>query len=581
MHVVATAGHVDHGKSTLVKALTGTDPDRLADERRRGLSIELGYCWTELAGVGEVAFVDVPGHERFITTTLSGVGPVPVAMLVVAADDPWMPQAAEHLKALNALGVAHGLLVVTRADLADPEPILARARDELADTTLADAPSAVVSGRTGAGLDELRSVLIDVLRGVPAPDPDADVRLWIDRRFHVHGAGTIVTGTLAAGTIAVGDNLAIGDDLVRVRALESLGRARDRVTGVARVALNLAGHTPDSVRRGCALVTPDAFLTTSVADVRLTGDGRLPERPVLHIGSAHTSTHTRPLGDGFARLRLDQPLPLRVHDRAILRDPGNREIWGVELLDPAPSPLGRRGSATERARTLRTYDGSLATELRLRGIVRSELLRRLGVPCDPVPMGAISTGGWLIGPDDATALRTRLAALVAERSTPLEPGVSIAAVAHALGLPDPELVGALVAAPLRLDRGRVVDDREEQLAPELTGPLSALRSALEDEPFAAPDADTLRRIGLDARSIAALHRDGHVLRLADGVVLLPGADDLAAKRLAELPQPFTVSAARRTLETSRRVALPLLAYLDATGRTLRLPDDTRQVRPDA
>ena len=581
MQVVATAGHVDHGKSTLVKALTGTDPDRLADERRRGLSIELGYCWTELAGAGDVAFVDVPGHQRFITTMLSGVGPVPVAMLVVAADDPWMPQAAEHLRALDALGVAHGVLVVTRADLADPEPIRARARAELARTSLANAPSVVVSGRTGAGLDELRVVLAEVLRDVPVPDPHSDVRLWIDRRFHVHGAGTIVTGTLAAGTISVGDRLASGDDVVRVRGLESLGRQRDRVTGVARVALDLGGRSPDTVRRGSALVTPDAFLATSLVDVRLTGDGRIPEQPVLHIGAAHTRTHARPLGDdGFARLRLDRPLPLRVHDRAILRDPGNRAIWGIEVLDPAAPSLIRRGWATRRARALRTYDGSVDAELRLRGIVRSEQLRRLGVPRDPLPAGTVSSAGWLIGPDDAADLHTRLAALVAERSTPLEPGVSIAAAAHALGLPDPDLVGALVTEPLRLDRGRVVET-SRGLSPELAVPLAALRSALEDAPFAAPDADTLRRIGLDARTIAALNRDGHVVRLADGVVLLPDAENLAIKRLSELPQPFTVSAARRALETSRRVALPLLAHLDATGRTLRRPDDTRQVRPDA
>ena len=137
MSVIATAGHVDHGKSTLVRALTGSDPDRLEEERRRGLSIQLGYCWTSLPGVGDVAFVDVPGHERFITTALAGVGPVPAAMLVVAADDPWMPQAAEHLAALDALGVAHGVLVVTRADLAEPAPMLARGRSELAATTLA------------------------------------------------------------------------------------------------------------------------------------------------------------------------------------------------------------------------------------------------------------------------------------------------------------------------------------------------------------------------------------------------------------------------------------------------------------
>ena len=201
MYVVATAGHVDHGKSTLVRALTGTDPDRLEEEKRRGLSIRLGYCWTHLDGAGDVAFVDVPGHERFLTTTLAGVGPVPVALFVVAADDPWMPQAAEHLAALDALGVRHGLLVVTRSDLTDPAPALARARGELSRTSLADIPGVVCSGRTGAGLGDLRAALASVLREVPPPDPTADVRLWVDREFHVRGTGTVVTGTLPAGTL--------------------------------------------------------------------------------------------------------------------------------------------------------------------------------------------------------------------------------------------------------------------------------------------------------------------------------------------------------------------------------------------
>src|SRR3954469_19127417 len=178
MYVVATAGHVDHGKSTLVQALTGQDPDRLEEEHRRGLSIELGYVWTRFEELGDIAFVDVPGHQRFITTTLAGVGPVPVVMFVVAADDPWMPQAAEHLSALDALGVGHGVLVVTRADLADPALALARARAELAHTSLARVPDVVVSARTGAGLDDLRRLLAVELGGLALPDPADDVRLW-------------------------------------------------------------------------------------------------------------------------------------------------------------------------------------------------------------------------------------------------------------------------------------------------------------------------------------------------------------------------------------------------------------------
>ena len=193
MHVVATAGHVDHGKSTLVEALTGANPDRLAEERRRGLTIELGYCWTSWPEVGEVAFVDVPGHERFLTTMLSGVGPVPAALFVVAADDPWMPQAAEHLAALDALGVRHAVVAVTRADLADPGPAAARAAAEVARTSLAGAPVIAVSAHTGTGLDDLRAALGPDHQGLPPA---------LRRRLAVHEAGhAVVVAALDLGRV--------------------------------------------------------------------------------------------------------------------------------------------------------------------------------------------------------------------------------------------------------------------------------------------------------------------------------------------------------------------------------------------
>jgi selenocysteine-specific elongation factor len=578
MHVVATAGHVDHGKSTLVRALTGTDPDRLEEERRRGLSIELGYAWTDLPGVGEVAFVDVPGHQRFLATTLAGVGPVPVAMLVVAADDPWMPQAAEHLAALDALGVRHGLVVVTRSDLADPAPALARARAEVDRTGLAGAPAVAVSGRTGTGLDELRRVLAGVLAGVPTPDPAADVRLWVDRRFHIRGAGTVVTGTLPAGSIAVGDTLALQDGTrVRVRGLEALGVARPGISGVARVALDLGGHAPAAIARGTALLTPDAYLPAVAVDVRLDGEGRVPERPVLHLGSALVGVHVRPLGKDFYRLTLAEPLPLRVGDRALLRDPGSRTLWGATVLDPQPPALGRRGAAAARAAALTDLESGAADELRLRGVVRRDLLRRIGArigaASGDAPAGALAAGDWLVSAERAAELRSALTALAEQAGVH---GITPAAAAHALALPDPAIVTALIAAPLQASDGRI-----RVGAPALPEPLAAalagLRAHLAGQPFAAPTAEELGRLGLDAAAVAVLHRDGHVLRIAPGIVLLPDAAAEAVRRLAVLPQPFTTSAARQALGTSRRVVLPLLAHLDATGATVRLPDDTRRL----
>ena len=574
MHVVATAGHVDHGKSALAEALTGTDPDRLEEEHRRGLSIQLGYCWTTLEPVGEVAFVDVPGHERFITTMLSGIGPVPAVLFVVAADDPWMPQAAEHLAALDALGVSRGLLVVTRSDLADPAPATARARHELAGTSLADVASVAVSARTGAGLDELRTLLADLLRAGDPPDSDADVRLWVDRRFHVRGAGTVVTGTLPAGTLRVGQTLTCDGRVIRVRGIETLGRTEQTVSGVARVALNLGGPVPASLAAGSALVTPDAFEPSAVLDVRLTVAGRLPERPMLHVGSAAVAVRTRRLDDRHVRLTVAGPLPLRIGDRVLLRDPGSRTVWGADVLDPAPPDLRRRGAPALRAEELTVADGSVADELARRAVVRRGLLVRLGVDVHDLPPGTVEGEGWLVSPGRAGSLREQLTSMVSEAGPG---GVPTAALARALDLPDERLVSPLVTPPLHVTDGWV--RTEVDLPPEAQRTLDALSARLADAPFAAPDAELLRSLPGGARSLTDLVRAGLLVRVADGVYLLPGADDLAVDRLHVLPQPFTVSQARTALATSRRVVLPLLARLDRAGRTVRLPDDTRRLRP--
>lgn len=570
MHVVATAGHVDHGKSTLVRALTGQDPDRLAEEHRRGLSIELGYCWTAWDGVGDVAFVDVPGHERFLSTTLAGLGPVPVAMLVVAADDPWMPQAAEHLAALDAFAVEHGVVAVTRSDLADPAPALARATAEVARTSLAGAPGVVVSGRTGAGLDDLRRALADVLRSVH-PDPAADVRLWVDRVFPVVGAGTVVTGTLPAGTITLGDHLLCGGDPVRVRGIESLGRERDTVTGPARVALRLGRQAPPTLRRGSALVGREAFERVTEVDVHLGGNGLLPERPLLHAGSARVAVRARPLGEHHARLRLDLPLPLRHGDRVVLRDPGSRALWGADVLDAAPPALTRRGDARSRAAVLDHWNGDMTGEVARRGAVRHSLLRRLGVPTTSTPQGTIRLGDWLVSEAQADAWRAALADAVRRHPDGLTPG----AAARAVGIPDPALLPAFIAEPIRMLSGRLVV--ETDLPAPVRDALDALRTDLSDTPFLAPDADRLSALGLDRAELRRLARSGHLLLVGDGVVLLPGADLQAYDVLATLDQPFTAGEARRALRTSRRVVLPLLTHLDRSGRTVRLPDDRRRV----
>jgi selenocysteine-specific elongation factor len=602
MQVVATAGHVDHGKSTLVRALTGMEPDRWAEERRRGMTIDLGFAWTTLDPGTQIAFVDVPGHERFVTTMLAGVGPVPAVLLVVAADEGWMPQSAEHVDALAALGVRHGLLVVTRSDLMEPELARDEARAHLAGTPLADVPAVCVSATTGEGMDTLRAALADLAAALPTPDPRADVRLWVDRAFTIRGAGTVVTGTLPAGTLRVDDELELvgggrPPHRVSVRGLQSLGEARGRVAGVARVAVNLRGVPREAVARGDVLLTPDRWLLAAELDVRLsqvrtavpeTRPGTLPEQLTLHIGSAAVPARLRPLGADTARLRPDHPVPVRIGDRAVLRDPGRRRVAaGLTVLDVAPPPLRRRGAAARRAEELAGMTGTpdAADELRRRGHARRTDLVAMGVPAaDVAALRAPGAGGVVLDPDLATALGARLAAAVAahDRADPLDPGLPVEAARRALGLPDARLVEVVLrhgatgldgpTAALTLRDGRVAAAAAGGLPPAVQRALEELRADLLRDPFHAPETARLAALGLGPRQLASLVRSGALLRIADGVVLLPGADDRAVEVLAGLGPEFTLSAARQALNTTRRVAVPLLELLARTGRAVRTPD---------
>ncbi|MFF5055060.1 selenocysteine-specific translation elongation factor [Micromonospora sp. NPDC000663] len=582
MFVVATAGHVDHGKSTLVRSLTGMEPDRWAEERRRGMTIDLGFAWTTLPSGATMAFVDVPGHERFVPNMLAGVGPVPAALVVVAADEGWMPQSAEHLAALDALGVAYGLLAVTRADLADPGPAIAHARAEIAATSLGAVPAVAVSGLTGAGLPDLRAALDQLAAGLPAPAVDDPVRLWVDRSFTVRGSGTVVTGTLGGGRLRVGDELELAgaDEPVRVRGLHTLGEARPEVTAVARVAVNLRGTPRDRLGRGDALLTPGRFHHTDLVDVRLTGDpaADLPAALTLHVGSAAVPVRVRPLGPDTVRLRLARPLPLLVGDRALLRDPGRHHVTGgVRVLDVAPPPLARRGAAAARAQALAGLDGrpDLAGELRRRRLVRAGALIRMGVPVHAAPVA----GDWLADPEHWRRLGEQVTEEVARhaREHPLEPGMPVDALRQRLALPDRALVEALVRPPLRIHAGRVGAASADVLPEPVARAVQRVRAEYGDRPFRAPEADRLVDLGLGPREIGAAVRAGALLRLADNVVLLPDALDGAVRVLAGLPQPFTLSAARQALDTTRRVAVPLLELLDRRGATRRLPDDARIV----
>jgi selenocysteine-specific elongation factor len=596
MHVLATAGHVDHGKSTLVRALTGMEPDRYAEERRRGMTIDLGFAWTDLPS-GPVAFVDVPGHERFVTTMLAGVGPVPAVLLVVAADEGWMPQTGEHVDALVALGVRHGLLVVTRSDLMEPELAIEEARERLADTPLAGIEAVAVSATTGAGLPELRAAMEKLVTGLPAADDAADLRLWVDRAFTIRGAGTVVTGTLGAGRIKVDDELelatATGRRRVTVRGLQSLGAEVARVRGVTRVAVNLRGVPRDAISRGDALLKPHAWLAVSTLDGRLTGltgpavaADALPEELMLHVGSVATPVRVRPLGGDTVRLRLAHALPLRIGDRAVLRDPGRRVVAaGLVVLDVRPPELRRRGAAAARATTLADMTGApdARGELARRGLVRRDDLRAMGIPPADIDALGPPTAGWLLAPEVAVERAAALAEALAahDAADPVDPGLPVEAARRAAGLPDPRLIEPMLRLAERPDLvvrdGRVSAVARKGTPAALRAALDTLRADLGADPFAAPDADRLAELGLGPRQLAALVRAGELLRIADGVVLLPGADARALDVLAGLGPEFTLSEARQALGTSRRVAVPLLELLARTGRTARTPSGGHRV----
>jgi selenocysteine-specific elongation factor len=558
-----------------------------------------------------------------------------------------MPQSAEHLAAIDALGVRHGVLVVTRADLADPGPALRQAARQIAGTSLGELEAVAVSALTGQGLPELTAALGRLTARLPKPDADGAVRLWLDRVFAIKGSGTVVTGTLPAGTVQAGDELVLAPALrpVRVRGVQSLGAPVAQVGGVARVALNLRGVSTRELGRGMALVQPGRWTVTSVIDVRLAPSpaeqgqpaaaARLPARLAMHIGAARAVVRARMLGSRFARLTLDHPLPLHVGDRVLLRDPGaaadhggGRPVFGATVLDVSPPRLRGNGAAAAAARELASWPEIPAAPdlLRRHRLLRAGPASAMGLTDLPPPV----TGDWLADPAHWGQLRQSLAAAVAAHAArePLAPGLAVDAARAELGLPDRDLVEALAAwpaaggteAPIQAHGGYLRDagsvesgqpgDAADAVRPgqrpdgagnqpvpgprpagggsaQLPGPrlpapvaraVQAVLADLADAPFSAPDAERLRELGIDARAAAAAERAGLLRRLPGNILLAPDAPERAARILAGLPQPFTTSDARQALGTTRRVAIPLLEWLDRAGVTRRLADDRRTMR---
>jgi len=561
MHVVATAGHVDHGKSTLVLALTGMDPDRFAEEKARGLTIDLGFAWTTLESSRELAFIDVPGHVRFLKNMLAGVGAVDACLFVVAATEGWKPQSEEHLRILQLLGVSHGMIALTKVGLVDDETrelAHMELEDEVAGTFLEGAPVVEVDVPAGRGVDDLRAALDRLLDTTPASIDRNRPRLWVDRVFAARGSGTVVTGTLAGGSLAVDDEVVLVPTLqkARVRGLQSLQRQRERVGPGSRVAVNLSGVSHDEISRGHALVKPGHWRPTRTFDASLQVLEGL-DHPVsrrgayqAYLGSGEHSVRLRVLGEeaiapgkvGAVRLHLPVPVPLLPGDRFIVRESGRDEtVGGGEVLDVAPV------LAASKARPTRSIDRVVAE----RGWVSADDLERMtGERREP------NVGRWVVAPAARDEALAQLAAAISDAG-PL--GVDRA------GLTDRQ------RAVLPLLEGVVVEGG--RVRPEAVGdPLAdhPFVAALEAAPFSPPEP-----AGVNRAELAELVRRGLVVE-REGVYFAPSAVDAAARRLAELlvenPEGVTVAQVRDSLGTTRKHALPLLAQFDATGVTRRRGD---------
>ena len=602
LRVVATAGHVDHGKSSLIVRLTGMDPDRWDEEKRRGLTIDLGYAWCRLPSGREIGFVDVPGHERFVSNMLAGVGPVRLVLFVVAADEGWRRQSEEHLAILDVLGVSGGVVALTKIDLVEPELIAlaeAQVRERIADTALASAPVVPVSATTGQGIDALR-VALDTMVERALPPVDSRPRLFVDRSFTIAGAGTVTTGTLVGSCLTVGDDVTVEPHgtRTRIRSLQTHKRSEEHACPISRVAANLVGVAKGDVVRGDILGRPGDWRPTTVFEGTLRPVRGL-EHPItargafkVHAGAAEADARLRILGgaraepdrETFVRVTLAGPLVLDVFDRYVLRESGRMEtVGGGTVLDVAPPRrAGHAPGARLARRAAAARDDLPAILADERGAVRaSEAAALTGSTA-----GRPEVGGWLLRSElreTAAAalvqvLTTHHAAHPLAEGLPLDMGRRTIADAIAPIRPDPDLLEALLermaedgliertAAAVRLPSHRDALDEDDPLLRRL---LEALDGGSPAQP---PSIAELQALGVGRDVIDAAARAGLIVRVSPDLVFLRSVVDRARGIVAEARTGITVSAFREALGTSRKFALPLLAWFDQRGLTRRQGD---------
>jgi selenocysteine-specific elongation factor len=630
MPVIATAGHVDHGKSTLIEALTGIDPDRLPEEKEREMTIDLGFAWLSLPSGREVSIIDVPGHERFIKNMLAGVGGIDATLLVVAADEGPMPQTREHRDIIDLLGIDRGVVAVTKCDLVPEdddwlELILEETREALAGTTLADAPLIAVSGVTGAGLDNLLAALDDLIVDTPPAIDLGRPRLSVDRVFTVAGFGTVVTGTLLDGRLQVGQEVEIAPRGLksRIRGLQTHKERLQTTVPGSRVAVNLSGVAVEDIARGDVVALPGDLKSSRLVDVRLRLLDNLP-RPLTHnaavdvfVGAAEVPARVRMLGTdellpgetGWAQLRLAVPVALRKGDRYIVRLPSpSTTLGGGIVVNTHPRRHKRfRPGLIESLETLArgTPDEILLQALGTRPYELKEALTRSGLPA----ADAREALGMLLETGQALLVDEKLAEQPAETLPPTAYVISIGGwamlrdrVVETLeayhrryplrgGMPREELKSRL-QLPARLfnqvvERATAEDltardettlrllDHQVTFTADQQRRIDELLATLRHEPFTPPSrVDMERAVGEDV--LAALIEDGTLVRVRENILFHgPAYERMRAGVLEHLQREgaVTVAQVRDMFNTSRKYAIAFMEHLDEVRVTRRVGDE--------
>ena len=625
--VIATAGHVDHGKSALVKALTGTDPDRLPDEKKRQITIELGFAELNLTGPnGETihaGIVDVPGHEDFVRNMIAGVGSIDLALFVVAADDGWMPQTEEHLQILTYLGVRRAVIALTKSDLGKIDSTTEQIRTQLHGTLFAESLIVPTSVRTGDGIEKLKSAIASELAAMHPQRDFGKPRLFIDRVFTLRGIGTVVTGTLGGGSIRRNQDVVVEPRNIsaRVRSIQNHGRDVEIAYPGMRTAVNLPDLSigKNGIQRGDLITVHSLGSPHATIDVLLERSSRLKRnssaaRPIKNGSSAQVHFGTRriaakitlfdqpALGAGqsaIARLRLDSPIVAFVDDRFVVRDSSEQNtIAGGTVLDPDVHGANFRSAAQiqflkVRATGPHDVDVCIRSQLQRDGWVGSKtMLAKSNFGTDEISqaLSRLSHDGDIVVAGDIAAgasywhdLINRAATLIdrAHEKNPERRGVHLSELRTDLETESDKLFSAIISELARNDFVRFENQiarasHQPSLPLELSSAAENIRAALSARRFDPPDRKEFLQDRKLQQALGFLIDKGEIVEITNEIVVLREAAEQMQNTIAEYLSEngsATASQLRQKIGTTRRVMIPFLEYLDRTGVTRRIGDE--------